>query len=195
MDEKLTKLYNECIKELKSIGINMEDSKKIGEITISLAKRKAKRYGCCKQSEPLSTYYHIEYRNHRRIKIYDVFMKHNIEISKWVFELNDDIIKNTIMHELIHCLPYCNNHGKEFKKYAELINEKLGYEIQRLGNKEKDYEKSNIVFDKSDEVEYKYKVRCKECGIVFYRQRLKKNFIRDYRCGKCKGKLELIEEK
>ena len=96
MDEKLTKLYNECIKELKSIDINMEDSKKIGEITISLAKRKAKRYGCCKQSEPLSTYYHIEYRNHRRIKIYDVFMKHNIEISKWVLELNDDIIKNTI---------------------------------------------------------------------------------------------------
>jgi predicted SprT family Zn-dependent metalloprotease len=192
MDEKLTKLYNGCIKELKSIGINMEDSKKIGEITISLAKRKAKRYGCCKQLEPLSTYYHIEYRNHRRIKIYDVFMKHNIEISKWVLELNDDIIKNTIMHELIHCLPYCNNHGKEFKKYAELINEKLGYEIQRLGNKEKDYEKSNIVFDKSDEVEYKYKIRCKKCGIVFYRQRLKKNFIRDYRCGACKGKLELI---
>ena len=32
MDEKLTKLYNGCIKELKSIGINMEDSKKIGEI-------------------------------------------------------------------------------------------------------------------------------------------------------------------
>ena len=170
----------------------MEDSKKIGEITISLAKRKAKRYGCCKQSEPLSTYYHIEYRNHKRIKIYDVFMKHNIEISKWVLELNDDIIRNTIMHELIHCLPYCNNHGKEFKKYAELINEKLGYEIQRLGNKEKDYEKSNIVFDKSDEVEYKYKIRCKKCGIVFYRQRLKKNFIRDYRCGACKGKLELI---
>ena len=100
MDEKLTKLYNGCIKELKSIGINMEDSKKIGEITISLAKRKAKRYGCCKQSEPLSTYYHIEYRNHRRIKIYDVFMKHDIEISKWVLELNDDIIKNTIMHEI-----------------------------------------------------------------------------------------------
>lgn len=28
MEEKLTKLYNECIEELKSIGINMEDSKK-----------------------------------------------------------------------------------------------------------------------------------------------------------------------
>ena len=28
-------------------------------------------------------------------------------------------IKNTIMHEIIHCFPYCNNHGSEFKKYAK----------------------------------------------------------------------------
>lgn len=193
MEEKLTKLYNECIKELKSIGINMEDSKKNGKITINIAKRKAKRYGCCKQSKPVITCYHIEYKNHRRRKVYDVFLKHDIEISKWVLDLNDDIIKNTIMHELIHCLPYCNNHGKEFKKYAEYINQKLGYKIQRLGNKEKDYENSNIKFE-DKEITYKYKIKCKNCGLIFYRQRLKKNFIRDYRCGKCKGKLEIIED-
>ena len=29
------------------------------------------------------------------------------------------------MHELIHCMPYCNNHGKEFKKYANIINEMM----------------------------------------------------------------------
>lgn len=193
MDEKLIKLYNECLNELKSIGIDMENSEKIGKINIALAKRKAKRYGCCKQSKPVNTCYHIEYRNYRRIKIYDIFMRHDIEISRWVLDLDDDIIKNTIMHELIHCLPYCNNHGKEFKKYAKLINEKLGYEIQRLGNKEKDYEKSNASFE-NEKIIYKYKIRCKNCGIIFFRQRLKKNFIRDYRCGKCKGKLELIEE-
>ena len=193
MKEKLTKLYNECIEELKSIGINMEDSKKNGKITINIAKRKAKRYGCCKQSKPVITCYHIEYKNHRRRKVYDVFLKHDIEISKWVLDLNDDIIKNTIMHELIHCLPYCNNHGKEFKKYAEYINQKLGYKIQRLGNKEKDYENSNIKFE-DKEITYKYKIKCKNCGFIFYRQRLKKNFIRDYRCGKCKGKLEIIED-
>ena len=38
------------------------------------------------------------------------------------------------------------------------------------------------------------KIKCKNCGLIFYRQRLKKNFIRDYRCGKCKGKLEIIED-
>ena len=97
MKEKLTKLYNECIEELKSIGIYMEDSRKIGKITINMAKRTAKRYGCCKQSKPVITCYHIEYKNHRRRKVYDVFFKHDIEISKWVLDLNDDIIKNTIM--------------------------------------------------------------------------------------------------
>ena len=122
MEEKLEKLYKECIDELGKIDIHILDEKTYGKMDINLSSKSPKRYGCCKQSEPLSTYYHIEYRNHRRIKIYDVFMKHNIEISKWVLELNDDIIKNTIMHELIHCLPYCNNHGKEFKKYAEFIN-------------------------------------------------------------------------
>ncbi len=47
-------------------------------------------------------------------------------------QLDKNIIKNTIMHELIHCMPYCNNHGAEFKKYARYINEKLGYNISRV---------------------------------------------------------------
>ena len=182
MDEKLIQLYNECLNELKSIGIDIICNKKIGEININLAKRKAKRYGCCKQSKPVITCYHIEYRNHRRIKVYDAFLKHDIEISKWVLDLNDDIIKNTIMHELIHCLPYCNNHGKEFKYYANFINERLGYQIQRLGNREQDYKESNLDFD-SEDIKCNYKIRCKNCG------------IRDYRCGKCNGKLKIISEK
>lgn len=195
MNEKLTKLYEECLNELKSIGIDMKKNKKIGEISITLAKRNVKRYGCCKQSEPKKECYHTEIRNHRKIKIFDVFLKHEIEISKWVMKLNDNIIKNTIMHELIHCMPYCNNHGKEFKRYAQYINSQLGYEIKRLGNKERDYEKSNVNFDVKTNIKYNYKIKCKNCGLIFYRQRLNKNLIRDYRCGKCKGKLELIGDK
>ncbi len=47
-------------------------------------------------------------------------------------ELDEEIIKNTIMHELIHCMPYCNNHGKKFKEYAKYINKNLGYDISRV---------------------------------------------------------------
>ena len=42
MEEKLNELYNECIEELKSIGINVIDNELIGEIDIHLSKRNTK---------------------------------------------------------------------------------------------------------------------------------------------------------
>ena len=81
MEQKLNKLYIECVQELEKIGIKVIDNK---------------------------------------------------EISPWVMELNEDIIKNTIMHELIHCMPGCSNHGEYFKKYDYYVNAKLGYDISRV---------------------------------------------------------------
>lgn len=189
METKLKKLYEECIEELKSIGIDILDEEKIGKITIQLSKRKNKRYGCCKQEEPDKKTRYIE--NHK-IK-YAKFKKHTIEISAWVMELNDEIIKNTIMHEIIHCMPLCNNHGDTFKKYAKYINQKLGYNISRVGNREEDCKNSNI--DYHEKEKYNYKIECKTCGQEFYRQRIAKNFTRKYRCGKCNGKFIVIEIK
>lgn len=105
-------------------------------------------------------------------------------------ELDDQIIKNTIIHELIHCFPYCNNHGVEFKKYAKFINEKLGYDIARTGNKKQDFENSNVEYKEAEH--YNYKVVCNGCGQEFYRKRLQKNFTRKYRCAKCEGKFKVI---
>lgn len=188
MEEKLKKLYEECIKELKSININL-DEEIIGKIDISFSKRKTKRYGCCRQEEPDKT---TAYRE-KRIIHYRKYNKHHIEISKWLMELNDEIIKNTIIHEIIHCLPDCNNHGKEFKRYCKLINEKLGYNISRVGNKQEDYKKSNIEF-KQEEQKIKYIIICENCGLLYYRQRMVKNFTKKYRCGKCKGKLRILNQ-
>lgn len=185
MKDKLNKLYKECLEELKSISII--DFNEVGEINIDFAKRKTKRYGCCKQEEPDKT---TAYRK-KRIIHYRKYEKHNIEISKWLMDLNDEIIKNTIMHELIHCFPDCNNHGKYFKMYAKIINQKLGYDISRLGNKEEDYRKSNIEY-KQEKNKFKYKIVCEKCGFVYYRQRLFKNFDKKYRCGKCLGKLQIL---
>ena len=105
-------------------------------------------------------------------------------------DLDEKIIKNTIIHEMIHCFPYCNNHGKEFKKYSNYINERLDYNITRLGNKKEDFKKSNQEY--KEENNYKYKIVCKKCGYVYLRKRLKKNFFKNYRCGICNGKLEMI---
>ena len=189
MEEKLEKLYEECINELNAIGIDINNNS-IGEIDVKIAKRNSKRYGCCKQENPDKNFYHIEKRQNRRIKIYDRFNNHHIEICKWVMDLNDEIIKNTIMHEIIHCFPKCNNHGDEFKKYANIINNKLNYDIKRVGNKKEDYQKSNIEYKEND-VSYNYKIMCQGCGQLFYRKRLQKNFTRKYRCGKCGEKFNV----
>lgn len=184
MNDKLQLLFNECKDELNSIGIDL-NSKNIGEINISVGKRACKRYGCCKQESPIETSKYIEKIGRKRYVRYALFRKHNIEISKWVMNLNSDIIKNTIMHEIIHCLPNCSNHGEEFKNYAKYINFKLGYDISRLGDKKKDLIDSDIPVEKE---KFNYKIECSECGYNFFRKRMNCNFPRKYRCGKCGGR-------
>ena len=182
MEEKLIRLYNECKNELKSIGIDIDDTEKVGKIDIRIGKRNCKRYGCCKPTNPDKSTKYIEKIGRVKYIKYGKFNEHTIEISKWVMELNDDIIKNTIMHEIIHCFPYCNNHGTEFKKYAKYINTHLGYNISRTGNRNSDLKESNLEEEKE---KFNYKVECTKCNYTFYRKRMNKYFTRKYRCGKC----------
>ena len=179
MEEKLNRLYKECIKELNVVGIDILDERYYGKIDISISKRNNKRYGCCRQEEPDKRYKVITKRGRRNIIRYERFNKHHIEISKWVLELEDN------------CIPYCNNHGSEFKKYAKLINNTYGYDISRVGDKKKDYEKSNL--DYSEGQKYNYRVVCKGCDQEFYRQRINKDFTKKYVCGKCKSKFEIVK--
>lgn len=187
MEDKLNNLYKQCIEELNKIGITFDDK----NIDICISKRNNKRYGCCRPEIPDEKYKKITRRGFRYIIRYENYKKYTIEISKWVMELDEEVIKNTIMHELIHCMPYCNNHGIYFKKYADIINTKLGYNITRVGNKKEDFEKSNLVYNEKEQ--YKYKIECKKCGKIFYRKRLQRNFIKKYRCSSCFGKFKVKE--
>ena len=161
--EKLEELYKQCIEELKLINIEPQKNR---TIEIKINTRSKKRYGCCKKI---------------------LKERFQIEISEWVMDLKEDIIKNTIMHELIHCMPRCNNHGEYFKNYASAINEKLGYNISRTGNKEQDFSISNLEYTEK-QINFNYKVVCESCNQTFFRQRVRKNLTRRYRCGKCGGK-------
>ena len=82
---------------------------------------------------------------------------------------------------------------EEFKKYAKLINNAYGYDISRVGDKKKDYEKSNIEYNEGQK--YNYRVVCKGCKQEFYRQRINKDFVKKYVCGKCKSKFEVVRIK
>ncbi len=190
--QKLNNLYTQVLQELASIGIDMKNKDIVGDIDIKISTRSTKRYGCCKQGNPDKQYKVVEKLGRRNSIRYEKFKTHHIEISKWVLDLNDEIIKNTIIHELIHCIPFCNNHGEEFKKYANYINEKLGYNIKARGNKKEDYEKSNLTYIENEK--YSYKIICEGCRQVIYRKRLNTKLLKRYRCGKCGGKLKLLEE-
>ena len=136
--KNIKELFEDCKQELYNLGIDCEND---CDIDIGISKRNNKRYGCCKPEEPdKSTKYYIYIKRKKFVK-YTRYKKYHIEISPWVMELDEKIIKNTIIHELIHCLPGCDNHGKQFKMYANLINDTLKYNISRLGNKAEDMRK------------------------------------------------------
>lgn len=180
--DKLIKYFEECKQDLYNIGINLEED---CLIDIKLG-RNNKRYGACKPESPYLDSKYMEKVGRRRYIKYGRYRKYHIEISPWVMQLDKDIIKNTIVHELIHCLPYCDNHGAKFKEYALYINKRLGLNVSRVGNKSEDYRKSNL---KIAPESYKYKVVCKGCGQEFFRKRISKNFVRKYICKKCGRKI------
>ena len=59
-----------------------------------------------------------------------------------MLEVNDDILDNTIIHEIIHSIEGCWSHGKEFHQWGKkaYIKYKLKYPIETKGNREETQE-------------------------------------------------------
>ena len=110
--------------------------------------------------------------------------RYNIEIAKWLIDTkNEDAIINTIIHEYLHTIDPKAHHGGAWKKYANLVSKKTQYKIQRVSS----YEEKQIL---EEQIDYKYKSVCQDCGKVYYNNRMCK-FIKNrgegYHCGSCKG--------
>lgn len=71
---------------------------------------------------------------------------------------NDDALMDTLLHEYIHTCPGCDNHGKVFKYYANIINTKYHYHIKRTTSAaEKGLDNTVLKPDA------KYRVECPQC--------------------------------
>lgn len=158
--ERLEKLFREAYKEVKVLGLPVGELKKIqinNRLTVTL--------GRCKKTN--SGYI--------------------IEIAEYLLkEAPDKDIKNTMVHELIHTFPKCLNHGHEFYKYANILNEKYGYNISRA---------NETPWRKADSSNYKYMFKCSGCGQIIVRQR-KSRFTEHpelYTCGSCGEKFKRIK--
>ena len=65
----------------------------------------------------------------KRVKKEDNYV---VAINKWFLDEKD--LKETIMHELIHTVDGCYNHGKNFHKYADMIKSAYGLNVTVIGN-------------------------------------------------------------
>ena len=86
---------------------------------------------------------------------------HRIELNKVLVTdtVSDDALMNTLLHEYLHTCPNCNNHGKQWKYYAQLINQKYHYNIKRTTS----CAEKGIVEEKKKP---RYTVTCPRCGSV-----------------------------
>ena len=98
----------------------------------------------------------------------------NLEDKGWIQEK---------IHHMNDLINISNESNRDFIESLLLFNI---YDIIQLNYNEF----SNLEYKENNN--YKYKIICKGCMQIFYRQRLNKNFTRKFRCGKCGGKFEVF---
>lgn len=161
----LQQLARECLAELESIGISC------GRISRWTVNTRAKtRWGMCKKLSD-GTF---------EIEIAAVLLRD---------EVSDLAAKNTVIHELLHTVPGCSDHGSRWKALATAVNEKLpGYAIRRTTS----FAEKGLTGEQKKPV-YRYILRCSQCGRQILRQ--KRSAVVEhperYRCS-CGGRLILL---
>ena len=161
MEQKeLDGLLWEMWERLKKLGIPVSSKIRPGLLVNTRARR---RLGCC--------YYQSG--------------RYWIEVSQAVLE-DEDLLKQTLVHELLHTCPKCRDHGPKWKAYAQTVNEKLGYRIERTV-------KTETPAGSLRHEEIKYILECQSCGAQIKRMRMSKAVKSPwrYRCP-CGGKLKRV---
>ena len=110
-------------------------------------------------------------------------------------------LKETILHELLHTISGCMNHGTRWKMYADMVNKAYGYNIKRT----KSYEESGLCDEMIAEMKAKraekvnssptYVIECTKCGYRYVRHKMSKMVSNPdcYLCGTCHGELMRVQ--
>lgn len=110
-----------------------------------------------------------------------------ISVSKYHLSNEINAVYQTIVHEVLHTIKGCMNHGSKWKECANTMNEVYGYNISRLGTM-----KSGAKLNTPPKL-VKYIITCQKCSKVYKRKvrsKLVKN-VDNYKCGECGGALKL----
>ena len=110
-------------------------------------------------------------------------------------ERNDENgLKNTIIHELLHTCKGCLNHGARWTAYAKKVRNFLGYNIQRQSTADE----KGVHYRTESERNYKYQLVCPECGANCGKYKNLCDTVKiakrgGYLCGRCKATL-IVED-
>lgn len=110
-----------------------------------------------------------------------------IQIAAQLLEddrVSEKACKDTMIHEILHTCKGCSGHTGLWLKYANIMNEKYGYDIKRTtSGKEKGVEN----YKPTKHLDYKYFYVCEKCGQQVRKKKACKftRYYRDYTCLIC----------
>lgn len=164
--KNLNVLFEQAMYIVESCGIETGD---IANVTINT--RAKSRWGQCRR---IGGRYYI-----------------NISNRILADEVDTHATMETIIHEILHTCYGCMNHGKEWKRLANIITKETGFQITRTSSAEKFGLENDV-----RKVRENYVFVCEKCGQVITRDRRSK-FVQNYHmyhCGKCGGELRFDAE-
>ena len=172
----LQEVFQNCIMLMDEIGMDY------GMITeVKVNKRAKNRWGQCRHKfVGTDAYGNPKYVN--SINISEILLDERVPL---------EALQNTIIHEILHTCPGCDNHGYEWKRRAMKVRKELGYNIKTCDSS-KDKGVSNEVT--REYVKPKYIVRCTKCGREVNKQRMC-GIVQHpslWRCGVCHGVFERV---
>lgn len=158
--EELDGLMASLQGQLRGLGVPVSKRTQPGVRVNTRAKR---RLGCCYLRQGVYT----------------------IEVAARLLE-EPGLLRETLLHELLHTCPGCRDHGAKWKSYADYVNRELGTHICRTMQVE-----GALPPLRREEV--KYVLRCEACGREIKRVRMCKVVKAPwrYRC-LCGGKLKRV---
>lgn len=117
----------------------------------------------------------------------------NIQIGALFDKISDEKMRilrleECMIHELIHTIPRCNNHGPNFKRIAQRINIKYPRYLIETQTATERYGLESTPIKK------KYEIHCKDCGKIYYYGKKPRYDVSKYSCSKC-GSDNLFLEK
>lgn len=172
--ENLQTIGNKLLK--RAIEIVEIEGIKIGNINneVVINSRAKTRWGLCSKKQSM----------------------YEIQINKSLLEHHEEGALEILVHEVLHTVDGCFNHGWKWKNFACRINRKQGFNISRCATFP---EVEKIMNETTGGKDYKYIFKCEDCnGQINYMR--KGRAVKVYetnpeliRCGRCKGRLTRIK--